>query len=110
MQHLTWGVRPLSGNHSGVFGTHAPSLQQSLERTVVPGWGDTAEPAGTAQGVHATGLSLGQDQGAAGSVMVPGGAACPQRIPAGATDLKGAQAVRRGPGSAVSDQQQSHGG
>lgn len=108
--HLTWGVRPLSGNHSAVFGTEAPSLKQSLERTVVPGWGDTAEPSGTAQGVHTTGLSLGQYQSAAGSIVVSGGPTCPQRIPAGGTDLEGAQAVRRGPGSAVSNQQQKHSG
>lgn len=109
-RHLTWGARPLSGNRSAVFGTEAPSLKQSLERTVVPGWGDTAEPSGTAQGVHATGLSLGQHQSAAGSIMVSGGPTCPQRIPAGGTDLEGAQAVCRGPGSAVSHQQQKHSG
>lgn len=60
IQYLTCGVGPLSGTSPAVLGANAPSLQQSLEGAVFPWWGNTAEPLGTAQGVHTTGLSLGQ--------------------------------------------------
>lgn len=87
IQYLTCGVGPLSGTSPAVLGANAPSLQQSLEGAVLPWWGNTAEPFGTAQGVHTTGLSLGQHWRAAGNIMVPGGPTCPQLIPAGGTDL-----------------------
>lgn len=109
IQYLTCGVGPLSGTSPAVLGANAPSLQQSLEGAVLPWWGNTAEPLGTAQGVHTTGLSLGQHWRATGSIMVPGGPTCPQWIPAGGTDLEGAQAVCPGPRSAVSNQQQNNG-
>lgn len=109
IQYLTCGVGPLSGTSPAVLGANAPSLQQSLEGAVLPWWGNTAEPLGTAQGVHTTGLSLGQHWRAAGNIMVPGGPTCPQWIPAGGTDLEGAQAVCPGPWSAVSNQQQNNG-
>lgn len=48
VQHLTCGVGSLSGNSPAVLGTNAPSLQQSLQGAVLPRWGDTAEPPGTA--------------------------------------------------------------
>lgn len=109
IQYLTCGVGPLSGTSPAVLGANAPSLQQSLEGAVLPWWGNTAEPLGTAQGVHTTGLSLGQHWRAAGNIMVSGGPTCPQWIPAGGTDLEGAQAVCPGPWSAVSNQQQNNG-
>lgn len=109
VQYLTCGGGPLSGTSPGVLGANAPSLQQSLEGAVLPWRGNTAEPLGTAQRVHATGLSLGQHWRAASSVMVPGGPTCPQWIPAGGTDLEGPQAVRPGPWSAVGNQQQNNG-
>lgn len=105
----TCGVGPLGGTSPAVLGANAPSLQQSLEGAVLPGWGDTAEPLGTAQGVNATGLPGSQHRRAAGSIVVPRGPTCPQWIPAGGTDLEGAQAVRPSPRSAVSNQQQNNG-
>lgn len=95
--HLTYEGGSLGGNSPAVLGTNAPSLQQSLEGAVLPWWGDTTEPLGTAQRVHTTGLALGQQRRAAGSIMVPWGAACPQWISARGTDLEGAQAVCPGP-------------
>lgn len=59
-QYLTCGVGPLCGTSPAVLGANAPSLQQSLKGAVLPWWGNTAEPLGTAQCVHTTGLSLGQ--------------------------------------------------
>lgn len=107
--YLTCGVGPLSGTSPAVLGANAPSLQQSLEGTVLSWWGNTAEPLGTGQCVHTTGLSLGQHWCAAGNIMVPRGAPCPQWILAAGTDLEGAQAVCPGPWSAVSNQQQDNG-
>lgn len=106
---LTCGVGPLSGNSPAVLGTNPPSLQESLQGALLPGWGNAAEPFGTTQGVHATRLTLGQNCGAAGSVMVPRGPTRSQWIPAGGTDLEGAQVDRSGPWSAVSYQQQDNG-
>lgn len=94
---LTCGVGPLSGNSPAVLGANPPSLQESLQGAVLPGWGDAAEPFGTTQGVHTTRLTLGQDCSAAGSVMVPRGPTRSQWIPAGGTDLEGAQVDRPGP-------------
>lgn len=102
----TCGVGPLGGGGSGVLGANASSLQQSLQGAVLPGRGHAAEPLGTAQGVHAARLPLGQNRRAAGDVGVPRGPTRPQRILAGGTDLEGTPAASPGPRSTVGDQQQ----
>lgn len=106
---LTCGVGPLGGTSSDVLGANASSLQQSLQGAVLPGWGHAAEPLGTAQGVHATRLPLGQNCRAAGDVVVPRGPAHPQGVLARGTDLEGPPAASPGPRSAVGDQQQHNG-